>query len=109
VSDCDCFDCKVLPYKRPGQVAPAVVDALNRRDLPARLYAIERAALHFLDLAMRIRREAELGELTAEVVGLLGERLDQCAVAVACLGEPCIRCGHPHQGPNEVCGTCDHG
>ena len=22
---------------------------------------------------------------------------------------PCIRCGHPHQGPNEVCGTCDHG
>ena len=20
---------------------------------------------------------------------------------------PCIRCGHPHQGPNEVCGTCD--
>jgi len=22
---------------------------------------------------------------------------------------PCIRCGHPHQGPNEVCGTCDGG
>ena len=58
------------------------VDAIGR-DLPAKLYAVERAALHFLDLAMRIRREAELGELTAEVVGLLGERLDACAVAVA--------------------------
>ena len=55
--------------------------------LPAKLYAVERAALHFLDLAMRIRREAELGELTAEVVGLLGERLDACAVAVAGLGD----------------------
>ena len=23
--------------------------------------------------------------------------------------QACIRCGHPHQGPNEVCGTCDGG
>ena len=22
---------------------------------------------------------------------------------------PCIRCGHPHPGPNEVCATCDGG
>ena len=71
----------------PDFLAAAVVDALNGRDLPAKLYAVERAALHFLDLAMRIRREAELGELTAEVVGLLGERLDACAVAVAGLGD----------------------
>ena len=62
-------------------------DATAEPDPPARLYAVERAALHFLDLAMRIRREAELGELTAEVVGLLGERLDACAVAVAGLGD----------------------
>ena len=86
MSDCDCFDCKVLPYKRPGQAAPAVVDALNRRDLPAKLYAVERAFLHGLDLAMRIRREAELdvptGATRDDLENMLAEHLDACAVAV---------------------------
>ena len=53
--------------------------------LPAKLYAVERAALHFLDLAMRIRHNCEhlRGREAETLLELLGERLDAVAVAVA--------------------------